>query len=207
VPGEPHAPLYRAGLFLLSIAMAALALAVFTLTRGIVAVAGRSGGPGASAGGGPRTGLHRLVALAPLPLGAAALLGLVSGTVSCTPGCPLPPRQPTVVSDVVHGGASIVAVGLVGVSVVLLALLPRPGSWPAPLARLCRLCRVTLVVLVPAGIASAYTLVALGRGYPLGITERLALLVELFWMLAAGGLLVRSTGHASTGRASTTQTS
>jgi hypothetical protein len=189
VPGEPYARFYRAGLILLSIAMGALAVAVFTLTRGIAAAASRAD-PTSPAGRIP-VGLVRLVALAPLPLGVAGLLGLVSGSVSCTPGCPLPPRQPAVVSDVVHGGASILAVGLVGVSVVLLALLPRPRVWSPTLARLCRLCRGTLIVLVPAGIASAYTLVALGRGYPLGITERLALLVELLWMLAAGWLLAR----------------
>src|SRR4029077_5034718 len=52
-----------------------------------------------------------------------AVFGGVSAAVSCSPGCPLPPHETTTAQDLVHGGASILAVGLLGLGLLTVAVL------------------------------------------------------------------------------------
>jgi hypothetical protein len=156
VAGQPHTTAYRGALFVTAFALLALAVGL-----------------------GPGRGVVRAAAVG---LAVAGGLVAVSGSVPCSPDCPLPPYETPTAADIVHGGASIAAVGVVGLAILLLAL-------PAARSSLRGLSRVVLVPLVPVGVVVTFALVALGRGYLLGFTERLALAIELVWMLLAALLL------------------
>jgi hypothetical protein len=98
--------------------------------------------------------------------------------VSCSPGCPLPPYETPTLRDVVHAAASVGAVGLCALAVLLLAL-SRVDS-PAR-----RVSRVAIGPVVLAGLANIYGLGIVGRSVFTGLAERTLLLLLIVWCLAA----------------------
>ena len=158
--GQPHLAGYRWGIGVIAFGLALLAVAVFT-------------SPAA-----PRRSVP-----AELLLGSAVLAAL-AGSVSCSRGCPLPPYETPTAADLVHGGASVLGVGLTALAILLLAL----AGEPSPLRRLSRW---ILLLVVPLGGVVAFALVFLGRGWTIGITERALLAVILLWTAVAGVVLSR----------------
>jgi hypothetical protein len=149
VAGEPYRNAYRLGIFGMAAALLLLAAAV-----------------------------NRLAVLPAVVLLASGLLAGVSGTVSCSPGCPLPPFETPTAADLVHGGTSVAGVALCGLAVLLLAL----GRVDTDLRRVSRAAVGPVVAL---GIANAYGLAFVGRGHLTGIAERVMLLVIVAWIVAA----------------------
>ena len=92
VAGAPHALAYRLALLILVVATGAAALTLRGPAR-----------------------------LAASVLGIAVPFLLVSSAARCSAGCPLPPFQRPTAGDLLHAGASIVAVGRC-----------RPGTPPTP---------------------------------------------------------------------------
>ena len=116
--------------------LAAAGAGLCVLGGGVAVATAAAAGPGravtsylSEAGAGPHATAYRLGVLAlalgllllalALPpalrlaagfLGAAAVCAVLSGTVTCSAGCPLPPFEPTTPRDLVHGTASITAV-------------------------------------------------------------------------------------------------
>lgn len=156
VPGSPHVTAYRWGIYLIGIALVLLSLAL--AARGSV--------------------------LAPGLLAASGALAGVSGSVSCTAGCPLPPFATATTQDLVHGAASTIGVGLAGLAMLLLAARRRPGP-------LRRLSRAFLWPVIPLGATVAVALVFIGRGWTIGLTERSTIAVILLWMMLLGAILAR----------------
>ncbi|WP_305782833.1 DUF998 domain-containing protein [Symbioplanes lichenis] len=117
-------------------------------------------------------------------LGVAAGLAATSAAVPCSVGCPLPPYERASLTDLVHGGASIVGLVLLAGAMGLTVIDHRTG----PVQR--RLAAVSGVVIVPVGAALALTMLIAGR-HPLGAAlERVALVVAVAWL--TGTALVAS---------------
>jgi len=134
-----------------------------------------------------------LLAVAVLPavpvaawlLGAAGGLAAVSGAVTCSAGCPLPPYEPATVADVVHGAASAAA--------------RKDRSrwlWGAGDvdARWRRVSTVAFWVVGPLVAAAGTAMLTVGRGYVTGLLERTILLAVTAWLLATSALLTRRPG-------------
>ena len=149
VPGAPHATLYRLSIFGVAVALLLLGVA-----------------------------LRPVAGLAAAALGVAAGCTGVSGAVTCTPGCPLPPYQATTPADLVHAGASILA-GALTAGVVL--LLARAAVAPA----LRRVSRLGSFVAVPLLAATGVSIVALGRTPLTALSERASLAALSGWLVAA----------------------
>ncbi|MFG1778405.1 DUF998 domain-containing protein [Micromonospora sp. NPDC049051] len=127
-------------------------------------------------------GLLLLAAALPPALRAAAgllavgsVFALVSGAVTCSAGCPLPPFEQATTADLVHGAASILAVAAVVLAMLAIALT-RAAE---PVLR--RLAVVALAVALPLAGATAVALVTVGRGGLIAVLERLLLLVAVLW--------------------------
>lgn len=122
------------------------------------------------------------VALPGPPRTAAALLvaaagnTVVSGAVSCTYGCPLPPFEAATVADLVHGGASVLAVAC-----CVFAMLALVCS-PAVAAPVRRLAVTGLAGALPLSGAVGVTMLTLGRGTLVGVLERLLLALIVLWV-------------------------
>jgi hypothetical protein len=116
---------------------------------------------------------------------ADAVFGGVSAAVSCSPGCPLPPHETPTVRDLVHGGASILAVGLLSLALLCVAVLWPPGP-------LVRPSRVAAAVVVPLVAADGLAILIVGRGHVTGLLERASLLAGVGWTLVACALLLRT---------------
>ncbi|WP_051167642.1 DUF998 domain-containing protein [Actinoplanes sp. N902-109] len=169
--GRPLAVAYRSGLVLLAAGVALLGLALRPTSRPVAAL-----------------------------LGVAAFLASVSGVVPCTNQCPLPPFEPTTVSDVVHTVASIIGmVVLAGVmAIVAFSSLLRPSTSARfrpdlfrPAER--RLSAVAVLVTVPLGATLGLAMLLIGRGPVSAIVERLALFVAVSWLVGMAHLtLLRS---------------
>jgi len=126
--------------------------------------------------------------LLPLTVGLVAVdavFGGVSAAVSCSPGCPLPPHETPTARDLVHGGASILAVGLLGLALLCIAVLWPPGP-------LVRPSRVAAAVVVPLLAADGLAILIVGRGHVTGLLERASLLAAVAWTLVACALLLRT---------------
>jgi Protein of unknown function (DUF998) len=123
---------------------------------------------------------------ASLLLWVAAVLAGVSGAVSCSGGCPLPPFEPTTVADVVHTAASVV-----GMAVLAAAMAAVWWRNPQPLER--RVAGVATALTVPLGGTLGLTMLFAGRT-PLGAAlERILLLVAVAWLVTTAALtLVRN---------------
>jgi hypothetical protein len=187
VPGSPRAALYRAGLLGLSAALVLLAAAL--------------AGPARVAGA--------------LLLGGG-LLGTLSAAVPCTPGCPLPPYQSTTAADLLHAGASALAVAAVVLAMLALAAVPQPCRpaiarlrhpaiarlrHPAiarlrhpAIARLRRGGRIGFAVTAPPVAALGLALLLLGRGPVTGLLERGVLALTFGWLLVTSALLATDPG-------------
>jgi len=152
IPGAPHAGLFRAGVWLTAAALALLA--------------------------GPARGT---VPLAGLAFALAAPAVVVSGAVACSPGCPLPPFERSTGADLVHAGASIAALLLCGLAMLLYALQPVD----APLRRAAR---VGVAVAAPLFALTAVGLLFVGQGLFTASLERAALLATSAWLLCTAVL-------------------
>ncbi|MER5454130.1 DUF998 domain-containing protein [Micromonospora sp. NPDC002389] len=108
---------------------------------------------------------------------AGALCTLLSGAVTCSAGCPLPPFEPATVADLVHGGASVAATAAVVFAMIAIALAPQADR------RLRRPAVIAAVVALPLAGAVAAAMLFVGRGSLVGVLERLLLAVAVLWGL------------------------
>ncbi|MBM0224772.1 DUF998 domain-containing protein [Micromonospora sp. ATA51] len=116
-------------------------------------------------------------------LATGGVLTLLSGAVTCSAGCPLPPFERPTVADLVHGGASIAATA--SVVFAMLALLRSPAAGPA----VRRIAAVGAALALPLSAAIALIMLTVGRGGLVGLLERLLLTVAVGWGLATAGAL------------------
>ncbi|GAA1423605.1 DUF998 domain-containing protein [Catellatospora coxensis] len=126
--------------------------------------------------------LRRLVPFVYAIAVAAGAFGAVSSAVSCTPGCPLPPYEPSTAPDLVHAGASVLAVGLAVVAMAVVALISLQ-----PMLRTTA--RVFLAVTLPPALLLVFGLLAIGRGLFTSVLERVAVAPVVVWVAATGVLL------------------
>ncbi|TYC24946.1 DUF998 domain-containing protein [Micromonospora sp. MP36] len=128
-------------------------------------------------------------ALPPALRPAAVLLAVggagtvLSGAVTCSAGCPLPPFEAATVADLVHGGASIAATA--AVVFAMLALVVAPVVDP-PLRRIAG---VGVTLALPLSAAIGLAMLTVGRGGLVGVLERLLLAVAALWGLATAARL------------------
>jgi hypothetical protein len=128
-------------------------------------------------------------ALPPALRTAAALLvagaagTVLSGAVTCSTGCPLPPFEAATVADLVHGGASIAATAAVVFAMLALMLAPAAGR------ALRRVAAVGAVLALPLSGAVGLAMLLAGRGSLVGVLERLLLAVAAGWGLATAAVL------------------
>ena len=146
VAGAPHALVYRLTLLLLAFAAFAAAL-----------------------------GLRPVAGLAAFALSLAVPCLLVSGSVQCSPGCPLPPYERPTTGDLLHAGASMAAVGLCALAMLAAALrstdqVVRVGA------------RWAVAVMIPAGTAMLAGLLIVGKTPFTGTVERVCLAGCLAWV-------------------------
>ncbi|MGC4782801.1 DUF998 domain-containing protein [Micromonospora zamorensis] len=154
IAGSGHATTYRIGILALA---AALLLVGAALPPGVWA--------------------------APALLATGAVFTAVSGAVTCSAGCPLPPFERATAADLVHGGTSIAATASVVLAMVTLAV-----SWPAgPVLR--RLAGLAATVALPLCAAVGLAMLVLGRGAVVGVLERLVLAVAVLWGLSTATAL------------------
>ncbi|MCG5470092.1 DUF998 domain-containing protein [Micromonospora sp. LAH09] len=154
IAGSGHATTYRIGILALA---AALLLVGAALPPGVWA--------------------------APALLATGAVFTAVSGAVTCSAGCPLPPFERATAADLVHGGTSIAATASVVLAMVTLAV-----SGPAgPVLR--RLAGMAAVVALPLCATVGLAMLVLGRGPVVGVLERLVLAVAVLWGVATGTIL------------------
>ncbi|MEV4413110.1 DUF998 domain-containing protein [Catellatospora sp. NPDC049609] len=136
--------------------------------------------------------LRRLVPFVFALLVPAAFFGAVSSAVSCTPGCPLPPYEPSTPTDLVHAGASVLAVGLAVVAMGAVSLISLQ-----PVLR--RTARVFFGVTLPLALALVFGLLAIGRGLFTSVLERVALAPVVAWIVVTGLLTLRRPPGAGDG--------
>ncbi|MFF0653980.1 MULTISPECIES: DUF998 domain-containing protein [Micromonospora] len=124
-------------------------------------------------------------------LGAGAVATVVSGAVTCSEGCPLPPFEATTVADLVHGGASIAATAAVVLAMLVLLFSPAADRG------LRRIAAIGAALALPVAAVVGLALLLVGRSTLLGVSERVLLAVAAAWGLATSGYLaVRSlTGY------------
>lgn len=152
VAGQPDATRYLLGVLGVSVGLVLLGVAVGGRTR-----------------------------LAGVLLAIAGGLGGVSGTLRCSPGCPLPPYEPSTAADLVHAGASVLAVAAVFFAMLCVAVSGTP--------RVSRCARVALVLVTPLVFALGVALLALGRRTPTSILERATLTTLYLWVTATAVLV------------------
>ncbi|WP_433531994.1 DUF998 domain-containing protein [Micromonospora sp. CA-263727] len=133
------------------------------------------------------------VAAALLTLGGLATL--LSGAVTCSAGCPLPPFERATVADLVHGAASIAATAAVVFAMIAIALAPAAGR---PLRRTAG---VAAAVALPLAGAVGLAMLLVGRSSLVGTLERLLLAVAALWGLATAVILAAGPVARSRGRA------
>ncbi|MFC3505073.1 DUF998 domain-containing protein [Micromonospora krabiensis] len=150
IAGSGHAPAYRIGVYALAAGLLLLAVALPPALRVAAALL--------TAGG----------------LGTA-----LSGAVTCSAGCPLPPFERATVADLVHGGASIAATAAVIFAMVAITLTHRADR---PLRRLSG---IAAAVALPLCAAVGLAMLLVGRGTLVGVLERVVLAIAVLWGLAA----------------------
>jgi len=148
VVGAPHAGLYRIGILAVAAAVALLAITVRTASRPAAVL-----------------------------LAVAVPCVVLSGSVRCSTGCPLPPFETPTAADLAHAGASIAAVLLCQAAMGVLALPAVPRA-----VRLTS--RVGLAFALPLNIATGLAILLAGRGTATGVLERMALFTLLAWLVA-----------------------
>ncbi|MEK8107588.1 DUF998 domain-containing protein [Micromonospora sp. M12] len=108
-------------------------------------------------------------------LAAGAVFTALSGTVTCSDGCPLPPFERATTADLVHGGASIAATAAVVFAMITLAVSGPVG----PMVR--RLAGVAAALTLPLSAAVGLGMLVVGRGTVVGVLERLILALAVLW--------------------------
>ncbi|MFE9192508.1 DUF998 domain-containing protein [Micromonospora sp. NPDC007208] len=122
-------------------------------------------------------------AAAPALLATGAVFTAVSGAVTCSDGCPLPPFERATTADLVHGGASIAATAAVVFAMITLAV-----SGPAgPTVR--RLAGVAAALSLPLCATVGLAMLVIGRGPVVGVLERLILALAVLWGLSTATAL------------------
>ncbi|MFI2713306.1 DUF998 domain-containing protein [Micromonospora sp. NPDC018662] len=116
-------------------------------------------------------------------LGVGAVATVLSGTVTCSAGCPLPPFEAATVADLVHGGASILATAAVVLAMLALLISPATG------AALRRVAAVGVALALPLAGAVGLAMLLVGRGALVGVLERLLLAVAAAWGLSTAVVL------------------
>lgn len=154
IAGSGYAPTYRIGVFALATALLLLAVA-----------------------------LPPALWVAAALLGAGGLFTLLSGAVTCSAGCPLPPFERATVADLVHGGASIAATAAVVFAMLALLLSPATG------AALRRIAGLGVALALPLAATIALAMLTVGRGGLVGVLERLLLAVAVGWGLVTASTL------------------
>ncbi|WP_431935140.1 DUF998 domain-containing protein [Micromonospora sp. RP3T] len=118
-------------------------------------------------------------------LGVGAVATVLSGTVTCSAGCPLPPFEAATVADLVHGGASIAATAAVVFAMLALVCCPAAG------AALRRVAAVGAALALPLAGAVGLAMLLVGRGTLVGVLERVLLGATAAWGLTTAVVLVR----------------
>lgn len=154
IAGSAYAPTYRWGVFALAAGLFLLAVAL-------------------------RPAARRATAL----LAGSALATVLSGAVTCSQGCPLPPFEPATVADLVHGGASVAAVAGCVFAMLAVALAPVGRS-------LRRLSTGAAVFALPLSATIGVAMLLLGRGPAVGVLERVLLTSVVLWAVAAAMAIV-----------------
>lgn len=182
IAGSGHATLYRVGVFGLAAALLFFAAALPARSAPPV------GSPVPARSALARSALARSAlarsalarsALARSAAGllvAAAVATAVSGAVTCTNGCPLPPFEVVTAADLVHGGASVVAVACCVFA--MLALACSPDLTPA----VRRLAVAGLAGAMPLSGAVGVAMLVVGRGMVVGVLERILLGLVVLWV-------------------------
>ncbi|MFG2046249.1 DUF998 domain-containing protein [Micromonospora sp. NPDC048935] len=130
-------------------------------------------------------------AAAPALLATGAVFAALSGAVTCSAGCPLPPFERATTADLVHGGASIAATASVVFAMLTLAVSVPVG----PVVR--RLAGVTAALALPLCATVGLAMLVVGRGAVVGVLERLVLALVVAWGLATATALALDRRQAS----------
>ncbi|SIR93209.1 DUF998 domain-containing protein [Micromonospora avicenniae] len=171
IAGSGHAPMYRIGVFALAAGLLLLAVALPPQLRVAAAL-----------------------------LGAGSASTALSGAVTCSAGCPLPPFERATVADLVHGGASIAATAAVVLAMVAVTLCREAGG------RLRRLTAVAATLALPLCAAIGLAMLLVGRSTLVGVLERVVLAIAVLWGLAAA-ITVGLAQHTEPARAAASPTS
>ncbi|WP_326554860.1 DUF998 domain-containing protein [Micromonospora sp. NBC_01813] len=135
-------------------------------------------------------GALRPVRAAAALLVAAAGSTAISATVPCRQGCPLPPHDPVTVTDLVHGGASIVAVACCVFAMVAI-------WWSVASTRsLRRLALWAVAAALPLSAAVGLVMLLIGGGLLVGVLERLLLLLIVAWCAGSAVTVIRDPAHS-----------
>ncbi|PWR07856.1 DUF998 domain-containing protein [Micromonospora acroterricola] len=129
------------------------------------------------------------VRAAPALLAAGAVFTGLSGAVTCSAGCPLPPFERATMADLVHGGASIAATAATVFAMVALSV-----SGPAGRA-VRRLAGGAAALSLPLCAAVGLAMLIVGRGAVVGVLERLILALAVLWGLATAITLALAAGR------------
>ncbi|WP_433316855.1 DUF998 domain-containing protein [Micromonospora sp. CA-269861] len=122
-------------------------------------------------------------AAAPALLATGAVFTAVSGAVTCSDGCPLPPFERTTTADLVHGGASIAATAAVVFAMITIAV-------SGPVGRTVRrLAAAAAVLALPLCATVGLAMLVIGRGPVVGVLERLILALAVLWGLSTATAL------------------
>ncbi|WP_444950316.1 DUF998 domain-containing protein [Micromonospora ureilytica] len=122
-------------------------------------------------------------AAAPALLATGAVFTAVSGAVTCSDGCPLPPFERATAADLVHGGASIAATAAVVFAMITLAVSGPAGR------TVRRLAGVAAALALPLSATVGLAMLVVGRGPLVGVLERLILALAVLWGLSTATAL------------------
>jgi Protein of unknown function (DUF998) len=154
IAGSTYAPTYRLGVFALAAGLFLLAVALRPAARHAAAL-----------------------------LAGSAVATVLSGAVTCSDGCPLPPFEPATVADLVHGGASIAAVAG---SVFAMLVVARAPAERAPR----RLSAGAAALALPLSAAIGLAMLLVGRGPVVGVLERVLLTEVVLWAITVAAAIV-----------------
>ncbi|MEV6690680.1 DUF998 domain-containing protein [Micromonospora sp. NPDC051196] len=184
VAGSGYAWTYRLGVFALGAALLLLAAAL----RDHAAPHGHPRTHQDRPAGQRDKALRVAVAL----LVAGGLATGLSGAVTCSSGCPLPPFETPTVADLVHGAASVAAAAATVLAMIAI-ILSRTAQQP-----LRRTATISVAAALPLAGAVALAMLLVGRGSLAGVLERVLLLVIVAWGVVTAVIL--ATGAAPAGR-------
>ncbi len=108
---------------------------------------------------------------------------MVSGSVACSDGCPLPPYERFTAADLVHGGTSAAAVGFCALAILAVGRATTGST-------LGRVCLLSFGVVAPLVVAVGVAMLTVGRGTVTSVLERLTLSASLAWIIVACVLLL-----------------